>query len=191
MSLSKEQVLELMQRIEYRDDIPYFLKFVGLNGKMCELGVDKGKHLDYLRKKASPTELIGIDSWESFPKVWTQEEQDAKREKVTDWFSQYGNTTIVHAKIEEQVNEYPDGYFDFIYLDSNHLYDPAVNDISQWWPKVKSGGIFAGHDYIDTWRRGYHFEVFRAVDEFVAAKDIKKDLHITKERFASWLILKD
>eukprot|EP00758_Cryptobia_borreli_P017336 Tbor_TRINITY_DN6182_c4_g1::TRINITY_DN6182_c4_g1_i11::g.22020::m.22020 len=39
-------------------------------------------------------------------------------------------------------------YFDYIYVDARHDYKGVLDDISQWWPKLKKGGIMAGHDYV-------------------------------------------
>jgi len=58
-------------------------------------------------------------------------------------------------------------YFDFVYIDGGHTYDPVSADIKTYWGKVKSGGVLCGHDYNVEWedpREG----VVKAVDEFVA-----------------------
>lgn len=60
--------------------------------------------------------------------------------------------------------KFSDQTFDFIFLDAEHLYGCVTNDLNTWYPKLKKGGIFAGHDY-----RG---EVKKAVDDFFGAKNI-------------------
>lgn len=37
--------------------------------------------------------------------------------------------------------------FDMIFLDAMHDYDNCLADINRWYPKVRAGGIFVGHDY--------------------------------------------
>lgn len=37
---------------------------------------------------------------------------------------------------------------DFIYLDGNHEPPYVEQDIRLWWPKLRSGGILAGHDIV-------------------------------------------
>jgi hypothetical protein len=44
---------------------------------------------------------------------------------------------------------FPDDYFDFVYIDAGHDYHSVCKDLEAWWPKLKPGGLFAGHDYID------------------------------------------
>lgn len=43
---------------------------------------------------------------------------------------------------------YQDNSLDFVYIDAAHEYDFVKADIQAWYPKVKIGGILAGHDYI-------------------------------------------
>lgn len=42
-----------------------------------------------------------------------------------------------------------DGSLDFVYLDARHDYRSVQDDILAWAPKVRAGGILAGHDYLD------------------------------------------
>ena len=60
----------------------------------------------------------------------------------------------------------PDNYLDFIFIDGDHSYEGALKDIANYYPKVKSGGIFAGHDY-------YWPGVNRAIGDFLT-KDYDK-----------------
>lgn len=55
---------------------------------------------------------------------------------------------------------YEDESLDFVFLDASHKYEDIKMDMEAWYPKVKKGGIFSGHDY-PTWQ-----EVVKAVDEF-------------------------
>ena len=44
--------------------------------------------------------------------------------------------------------QFKDNFFDFIYLDARHDYDGIKEDLEAWWPKLKTGGLMAGHDFI-------------------------------------------
>lgn len=44
---------------------------------------------------------------------------------------------------------FPDGFFDFVYIDAGHNYNSVFKDLRAWWPKLKNGGLFAGHDFFD------------------------------------------
>ena len=36
-----------------------------------------------------------------------------------------------------------------VYLDACHTYDCVTKDLQAWFPKVKKGGVMAGHDYLN------------------------------------------
>ncbi len=38
---------------------------------------------------------------------------------------------------------------DFVYLDAKHDGGSVTADLEAWWPTIKPGGVFAGHDYLD------------------------------------------
>ena len=42
----------------------------------------------------------------------------------------------------------PDESLDYVYVDARHDYCATYEDIDLWWPKLKPGGILAGHDYL-------------------------------------------
>ena len=68
---------------------------------------------------------------------------------------------------------FKDEYFDFIFLDAAHLYEDVRLDLNMWFPKLKKGGMFAGHDYYQG------TEVKRAVDEFFDEKKLTIRIHGT------------
>lgn len=51
---------------------------------------------------------------------------------------------------------------DIIYIDGSHKYEDVLNDMNQYFPKLKTGGFLCGHDYHTA------FGVIEAVDKFVA-----------------------
>ena len=45
-------------------------------------------------------------------------------------------------------NIVPDGSLDYVYVDARHDFKGVYEDVSTWWPKLRPGGIMAGHDYV-------------------------------------------
>jgi hypothetical protein len=76
-------------------------------------------------------------------------------------------------------NKFKDDFFDFIFIDGNHEYEYVKSDLSNFYPKLKSVGIFAGHDYTED------CGVPIAVNEFAIQK--KKNIEIID---TSWLLIK-
>ena len=50
----------------------------------------------------------------------------------------------------EAVNKIDDNSLDFIFLDAHSTPNEVIKDIEAWYPKVKQGGLFSGHDWIST-----------------------------------------
>lgn len=63
------------------------------------------------------------------------------------------------------------GKLDLVFVDAQHDYDEIVVDINFWRPKLRSGGIMAGHDYGPYWPA-----VVRAAHEF--ARSSGQPLHL-------------
>ena len=77
--------------------------------------------------------------------------------------------------------DFPDDYFDFVFIDASHEYEHVKTDIENWFPKVKSGGVLAGHDY--GWKG-----VVDALKEFAEVKSLT--VYELPHDGPSWLIQK-
>lgn len=62
---------------------------------------------------------------------------------------------------------YADNSLDYVFLDGDHNYEGIKADLIAWYPKLKSGALFAGHDYEPPFPG-----VIRAVKEFFEEKNI-------------------
>lgn len=63
----------------------------------------------------------------------------------------------------EAAGTYADKSLDFVFIDAGHDYDSVKADILAWQPKIRPGGILAGHDYYHDPNSG----VCRAVNELL------------------------
>lgn len=71
---------------------------------------------------------------------------------------------------------------DFVFIDAEHTFESVARDLAAWWPRVRAGGLMAGHDYTD-WFPGLR----GAVDEFVRRHDLAKAFRATG---SSWMVYK-
>lgn len=53
----------------------------------------------------------------------------------------------VRKKSTEAASLYEDQTIDFIWIDADHNFDHVTADINVWYPKLKVGGMIAGHDF--------------------------------------------
>ena len=52
------------------------------------------------------------------------------------------------SQSKETSNLFEDESVAGIFIDGDHTKEGFRRDIKNWWPKIKQGGIFSGHDYI-------------------------------------------
>jgi len=193
------KIQRLFKGIRKRTDIHLFLRIWKMEN-VCEVGVWKGKFFRELAK-GRPKHLVGIDWWKTnddpanMANYGTQKEIDKYADSVITWAQL--NTTekmkiSVYREDQNIVREqFPDEYFDLVYLDDNHKYLPTKKAIQNWWPKVRHGGILGGHDYYrGISMNGIVYGVVEAADEFVEEQGIPHNLHITIEELPSFFILK-
>ena len=137
------------------------------DGTLVEIGVWKGKSLSYLcveaMRKAPDAKIVGIDTWEG--SVEHQNDPSVKNSTLFEEFLKNiapvsQNLTVMKAPSLEAVWNFGDGSLDGVFIDASHEYEDVRNDILAWRPKVRAGGILAGHDYFFMWP-----EVMRAVNE--------------------------
>ena len=76
-----------------------------------------------------------------------------------------GKYSIIENQSWNAANKFEDGSIDFVFIDADHVYESVKRDILAWLPKVKKGGIIAGHDYCEL-----HSGVIQAVDEIFGEK---------------------
>jgi hypothetical protein len=74
-----------------------------------------------------------------------------------------------------------DGTADFVFIDADHTYEAVRADLAAWYPKVRPGGLLAGHDYAnrdheDPGRGITRWGVKRAVDEFAHYHGLRLDI---------------
>lgn len=91
----------------------------------------------------------------------------------------------VRKKSSDAVNDIPDN-LDFVYIDGNHTYKNCLEDIKNYFPKVKKGGVVGGHDYYNMNKAR---EVKKAVDEF-AEKNKLKVYSAVGNGLCDWWIVK-
>ena len=188
-----------------RSEFPAFLNECGLTGTGAEIGVQEGIYSECILQNWKGKTLFSVDAWKNFD---AGEYIDISNRNDDEHILLYVNTTlrlrsfgersIVWRMTSEQAAfAMPDNTLDFCYIDADHRYEAAKQDIELWLPKVKSGGIICGHDYVPDGNLYNQadgsliglFGVQRAVNEFAASDGW--DVHVTKsEDWPSWFAFK-
>jgi hypothetical protein len=164
-----------------RGELPFLLNQRGLVGCGVEVGVKRGEFSELLLDRWHGAHVISVDPWLSqSPGEWDdagnvdQDEQDAYYAETARRLARFGDrSTIWRQTGEEAAARIPHHSLDFVYLDARHDYTSVLSDLGDWVDKIRPGGVFAGHDYVDGHFEAGDFGVRSAVDEFFAARDLK------------------
>ena len=163
--------------------------------KVCaEIGVQMGNFSEYLLKSNSLTILYLIDCWTYQDNYLdmanvNNAQQEYYYRHVLRKFKSDSRVKIIRDFSSKACSMFDDGSFDFIYLDADHSYEAIKNDIENWYSKLRSGGMMAGHDYFNGVVPQGNFGVKTAVDEFVQKHNYT--LYLTnEEQWQSWYFFK-
>lgn len=141
--------------------------------KIVEVGSWKGKSAAFLAVEViNSGKNISIDCIDIWEENATEGDSQNDLHVKTDALYELFLSNIsplshiikpIRMKSTDASTFYSDGSLDVVFLDADHTYEAVKADIHAWMPKVKSGGILAGHDY--PW--SHNHDVKRAVDELV------------------------
>jgi predicted O-methyltransferase YrrM len=153
--------------------------------KFIEVGSWKGKSSAFMAAEIANSskdiEFICIDTWEG-----SVEHRDFKELKnLYDIFKSNMKPLEkyyrpIKSKSLDAVNLFPDQSLDFVFIDASHEYEDVKNDIIAWFPKVKVGGVLAGHDYYEN--NDYAPGVKMAVNEIFRDFETSENCFIVRKK---------
>ncbi len=168
------------------------VKGLGAGAVVAELGVARGAFSrEMLLAQPNIAHLYSVDSWARDRGHNDEEFRVACR--ALDLFGQ--RSIVIRRTFENAVTLFSREMFDVVYVDGYaHTGQDDGRTLAFWWPKVKRGGLFAGHDYSKFWPL-----TVKAVDAFVAKETghIQGGLETTMEPedkttgiYRSWYVRK-
>ena len=180
-----------LDELDSRDNIGLVLDSMGLTGVGAEIGVAFGENAEQILKSNLKLLLL-IDPWNYVP----QQSPVGYGDMIKDWQGCYDycvnklstvrdRTVLMRTTSCYASKLIADGSLDFVYIDANHMSPFIDDDLRYWYPKVKQGGIFGGHDYHDYQNSVYTCNVKTAVDSFV-----NEYIHIVPGEVPSWYTVK-
>lgn len=201
-------------RLEFIEDLN---SYILPDGKGVEVGVYKGEFSQEILKNWTGI-LFMVDVWRPLGEEYNDSSNhkyhsDILVETMNNIQGYEDRGIIIRANSETASQMFQDESLDFVYIDANHAYDFVKKDIQLWFPKVKKGGLFCGHDYMNldwyndpnflpngkdkhiytnTYEGNVHyngvFGVNPAIDEFFNENNLK--LNVIKEWFGTWWTIK-
>lgn len=176
MSEEEESRKAFLRNIDRRD----LMQMYNIKGLGIEVGVQSGYFSKEILNRTTDFHLITLDSWRNIEEGYNEggnSETETQIRNLTDTLRMLseqheGRFTIMRELCEVACHFFKDELFDFIYLDANHSEEFVTEELKRWYPKLKPGGLIAGHDYV-TRPDDSAFGVKAAVDKFFKENNLK------------------
>lgn len=189
--------------LKSRDEIGKVLTSMGLTGVGLEVGVAFGENAEQILLSSELKLLILVDPWDYVP----DQSSVGYGDMIKDWNGCYKyclnklesmqhRIAVMKLTSLEASKLIADGSLDFVYIDANHMSPFIDEDLRLWYPKVKSGGVFGGHDYHNYQNEIYTCNVKDAVDDYTAWLQFTSNnysshqLSIVPGEVPSWYVVK-
>ena len=161
---------------------------------IVEVGTEQGKFAAEICRDNPSAKLYCVDPYMAYDRY----EQHQTQEKLERFYGEAQarlalcNVVFVRAPSLEGVELFGDGELDAVFIDANHAYEYVKADIEAWAPKVRAGGMVAGHDYKHEGqeRKPLPFGVIQAVTEYTAAHGISPYFITKRDKCPSWFWIK-
>lgn len=142
---------------DYRDAYDFIASAMPAGGTFVELGVWRGRSMCYLYEKLlakhgleGMPRMVGVDLFMNHEKFGLWENEISMYDAV-----RHGLETACHERPPELYVEnsalaarhFAPKSVDAVWVDAAHDERSVCADLAAWLPKVKPGGILAGHDY--------------------------------------------
>ena len=140
--------------------------------------------------------MISIDPWRSAPgeeyadiSNVSQPKHEAFLQEAQQRLGRFGERSAIWRMTSAAAAaQIASGSLDFVYLDARHDYESVKRDLELWYDKIRPGGIFAGHDYLDGDLPQGVFGVKSAVDEFFGSKGLDVKSTHADPPWISWFV---
>lgn len=169
--ISRNELADIMQEAEFK---------VG-----AEIGIRKGDYSRVLCERIPGLKISCVDPY--IPYRGRRPDQE-KMNMLFDYAQNNlkgFNAVLVRKTSMDAVKDFKNESLDFVYIDAMHEFDHVMMDIICWAPKVRHGGVVAGHDYVESYNGG----VINAIRAYTQAHNIN-EWYLTNEIIPSWFFVK-
>ena len=135
----------------FRNDLPTFFTEMGYKVGV-EIGTLRGEFAEEICKAG--LKLFAVDPYQYY-KGYRRHPKEAPMEEIYQEaktrLAPY-DCTFVRKTSMDALDDFEDNSLDFVYIDGNHNVRYVIEDIYEWYRKIRPGGTISGHDY-EMWRK--------------------------------------
>ncbi len=167
---------EMVGNCKLLTDRYHILQHLPKNGKGIEIGVLGGDWSQHLLDITEPSELVLGDTFNSNDYPHKNRFKKGNHEAyIKNKFESYGDKVKVKKGLSwNTMAEFPDHYFDWMYIDAAHDYESVKKDLAQCLRVLKPNGFLVMNDYImfDHFTNE-EYGVVQATNEFMLANNFE------------------
>lgn len=168
----------------FRDFYREIAEWIPDGGTWVEVGTYWGQSFGFAvvecLNRGKKIDMVGVDIF-----AWPHEGQPMIQKFHHEMRRVAGHYRAIQGTSWEVAAQFEEASVDFVFIDADHIYEHVKKDVLAWLPKVKPGGIIAGHDYNPP------HEVERAVNEIFGSRVVpipSDDFDPVHRPFYSWKV---
>jgi hypothetical protein len=184
IGISELELIDLLSDVKHRVFPRSFERLSKLRGDTdlvgAEIGVAGGEHALSMLETLDIKRLYLIDPYaiyEGYEEGKAHYGVDQKPLSDTEVLAQeklkrHSKKIVWIKKLSTEAVKIIEENLDFVYIDGNHQEEYVTEDIENYYPLVRKGGVIGGHDYYNGWQRE-HDGVIRAATSFAVSRNLE------------------
>lgn len=152
-----------------RANFGWFLNSRDLRGNGVEVGTHRGVFANMLLRSWDCRILYLVDPYES---GYDPTDYVSGCDRVVDLYAMTEllkphahRYQLIKLKSVEAAGRLENDSLDFVYIDACHQEEAVFADLCAWWPKLRPGGLLAGHDIVE-YGTDWSYKIQRALTRF-------------------------
>ena len=127
------------------------------DGKIIEIGSFLGRSTHYLatslfNANKTNVKIYSVDTFEGSSEhsnLDLSKDFSSTFKNNLEFFIERGMVIVCQGRSDDSkiLENFKDNSIDYIMVDGAHEYEPVMDDIENWWPKLKTDGVMFGDDY--------------------------------------------
>lgn len=179
-----------------RNDLPVWFNRLGLTGVGAVVGVQNGAYSAWILHRWAGLQLISIDPWIAAPRDGHIEIVNVAQCRHDDLYIQtvhrlqpFGDRSAIWRMTSADAGrQVSDASLDFAYIDAHDDEAAITENLALWEPKIRPGGVLAGHNCLDGDLPGGKIGVKSAVDRYFGAR--RPEVSVTgQDKQSSWWVV--
>ncbi len=181
--------------IDTRNDFGKLLTALGHTGRGVEIGTHRGEFLIENLRDWQCEKFSCVDPWHNAAEYVEQakflwggatsrnEDLEEARRNLAPYAPR---VEFIQQTSIETAHAFDDASLDFVHVDGDHSRDAVKLDLQLWWPKLKAGGLLAGHDIVCLSPPDWGANIRPALEELFPGRTVYVVIELPQSAYRPW-----